>query len=121
MFYHATLGTLAFLATAKEYVWPSPQLDALESARFDQVGHNANPPISFVGPRDSGDSGRSNAADWIRTAYHDMATQNSTDGTGGLNGFGEEQSRPDNAGDGCNNTKKLTQGRFTWRVEARRD
>ncbi|KAJ7613376.1 heme peroxidase, partial [Roridomyces roridus] len=45
-----------------------------------------------------GSTGRSNAADWIRTAYHDMATHNVTDGTGGLDAsirFTEEKSRPE--------------------------
>ncbi|KAF7342606.1 Peroxidase [Mycena sanguinolenta] len=114
MFYHSALGTLAFLASASGYVWPSPQLDALESARFDQEGFNANPVAFFVQPCDSfingSNTGRSNAADWIRTAYHDMATHNATDGTGGLDasiGFSEEQARPENAGDGFSNTMQL--------------
>ncbi|KAJ6460018.1 heme peroxidase [Mycena sanguinolenta] len=113
MFYHSSLGTLAFFATANGYVWPSPQLDALESARFDQEGFNANPVAFLVQPCDSflGDNtGRSNAADWIRTAYHDMATHNSTDGTGGLDAsirFTEEQARPENVGDGFSNTMQL--------------
>ncbi|KAJ6450911.1 heme peroxidase [Mycena sanguinolenta] len=115
MFYHSGLGTLAFLATAGGYVWPSPQLDALESARFDQEGFNANQIVTsaiqpcnlFLG---GSNTGRSNAADWIRTAYHDMATHNSTDGTGGLDAsirFGEEQARPENVGDGFNNTMEF--------------
>ncbi|KAF7328298.1 Peroxidase [Mycena sanguinolenta] len=82
-----------------------------EAARFNQEGFNANPVVSFVQPCDSfifGDStGRSNAADWIRTAYHDMATHNVTDGTGGLDAsirFAEEQARAENVGDGFSNT-----------------
>ncbi|KAJ7229489.1 heme peroxidase [Mycena rebaudengoi] len=60
----------------------------------------------FDGPN----SGRSNAADWIRNAYHDMATYNSTDGSGGMDGsihFAEEQSRAENTGDGFSNTVGL--------------
>ncbi|KAF7378519.1 Peroxidase [Mycena sanguinolenta] len=44
---------------------------------------------------------------WIRTAYHDMATHDITDGTGGMDAsirFAEEQARPENAGDGFSNT-----------------
>ncbi|KAF8175929.1 heme peroxidase [Mycena galopus ATCC 62051] len=108
-----SLGMLTSLATATAYIWPAPQLDALESARFDQTGLNSagvvggflQPCNSFIfgGPN----TGRSNANDWIRTAYHDMATYNSTDGTGGLDAsirFAEEQARPENVGDGFSNT-----------------
>ncbi|KAF7351709.1 Peroxidase [Mycena sanguinolenta] len=86
-----------------------------ESARFDQQGFNTNPILtSALNPCDSflggGNTGRSNAADWIRTAYHDMATHNSTDGTGGLDAsirFGVEQARPEDVGDGFNNTMEF--------------
>ncbi|KAJ7435130.1 putative L-ascorbate oxidase [Mycena latifolia] len=96
---------------ANAYIWPSPQLDALESARFDQSGFNAGPLASFIQPCDQFlfgvDTGRADTADWIRTAYHDMATHNITDGTGGLDAsirFDEEQARAENAGDGFSNT-----------------
>ncbi|KAJ7132504.1 heme peroxidase [Mycena epipterygia] len=86
-------------------------LDALESARFDQLGHNDGFG-SFINPCDvdfftGNDSGRSDIADWIRTAYHDMATHNVMDGTGGLDAsirFADELARPENAGDGFVNT-----------------
>ncbi|KAF7340536.1 Peroxidase [Mycena sanguinolenta] len=111
MFHRALFSILAFLATAYAYIWPSPQLDELESARFDQKGSNANALSGFLPSCDSfvfgANTGRSNAADWIRTAYHDMATHNSTDGTGGLDAsirFAEEQARAENAGDGFANT-----------------
>ncbi|KAJ7821314.1 heme peroxidase [Mycena olivaceomarginata] len=98
---------LALLVTVNGYVWPSPQLDALESARFEQLGHNEGI-AGFVDPCIADNfegnlSGRSDAADWIRNAYHDMATHNTMDGTGGLDSsirFAEEQARPENAGDG---------------------
>ncbi|KAJ7193714.1 heme peroxidase [Mycena pura] len=95
MVFRLACGTLAFLGIADAYVWPSPQLDALEAVRFDQLGFNtlsATTLASFIQPCDqftfppSSNSGRSNAADWIRTAYHDAATHNSTDGTGGMDG-----------------------------------
>ncbi|KAF7351702.1 Peroxidase [Mycena sanguinolenta] len=111
------LGTLTFLATANAYIWPSPQLDALESARWDQAGFNspAVPVSELLIPCNefipgSSSSGRSDAADWIRTAYHDMATYNSTDGTGGLDAsirFTEEQARDENIGDGFANTMNI--------------
>jgi hypothetical protein len=112
MVFRLACGTLAFLATAHAYVWPSPQLDALEAVRFDQLGFNmltatlatfVQPCNLFLfDPTIGPNSGRSDAADWIRTvgfslacfiltpdfmqAYHDAATHNSTDGTGGMDG-----------------------------------
>ncbi|KAJ7144352.1 heme peroxidase [Mycena epipterygia] len=105
----------ALLVTVDAYIWPLPQLDALEVARFNQLGHNEGF-ASFIDPCNidffpANDSGRSDTADWIRTAYHDMATHNVMDGTGGLDAsihFADEQARPEacraNAGDGFANT-----------------
>ncbi|KAJ6596113.1 heme peroxidase [Mycena sp. CBHHK59/15] len=111
-----TLALLASmsLASVQAYVWPSPQLDALEAMRWDQNRFGIAPLITpctlfIFGPANSG---RSNAADWIRTAYHDMATYNITDGTGGMDAsirFAEEQARPENAGDGFGNTLNVLQ------------
>ncbi|KAJ7249598.1 heme peroxidase [Mycena rebaudengoi] len=105
------LTFFAYLAAAQAYLWPSPQLDVLESLRFD-VEDNAfvsfiQPCDAFSFPPDDRPTGRSNVADWIRTAYHDMATHNTADGTGGMDGsirFPEEQARAENAGDGFSNT-----------------
>ncbi|KAJ7673826.1 hypothetical protein DFH06DRAFT_1445324 [Mycena polygramma] len=102
---------LTLTSYTRAYTWPSPKLDALESLRFDIDRH---PVASFVQPCTfflfsvNGPSGRSNVADWIRTAYHDMATHNSTDGTGGMDArFPEEQTRAENAADGFNNTIRI--------------
>ncbi|KAJ7658393.1 heme peroxidase [Mycena polygramma] len=107
-----TLLTLAGSASA--YVWPSPQLDALESIRWDQAGTNSHGIAGFITPCDSfisgtsaNHTGRSNVPDWIRTVYHDMAGYNIADGTGGLDAsirFDEEQARAENIGDGFSNT-----------------
>ncbi|KAJ7920924.1 putative L-ascorbate oxidase [Mycena leptocephala] len=110
-------GTLVLLGTAHAYVWPSPQLDALEAVRFDQLGFNTlgatlatfvQPCNLFLfDPTINPNSGRSDAADWIRTAYHDAATHNSTDGTGGMDGsirLPAEQARAENVGNGFANT-----------------
>ncbi|KAJ7613498.1 heme peroxidase [Roridomyces roridus] len=103
---------LATFTTA--YIWPSPKLDALEAVRFDQLDFNRGPITSFIQPCSTFsfdtagiNSGRSNVADWIRAAYHDMATHNVQDGTGGLEAsirFAEERQRPENPGDGFNHT-----------------
>ncbi|KAJ7239707.1 heme peroxidase [Mycena rebaudengoi] len=102
---------LALLSTTvSAYIWPSPQLDALEALRFEQSFAAFLQPcdlFSFNSGGDASRSGRSNAADWIRTAYHDMATHIVADGTGGMDGsirFAEEQARPEDAGDGFQNT-----------------
>ncbi|KAJ7186110.1 heme peroxidase [Mycena filopes] len=105
---------LAGIAGANAYIWPSPKLDALEAMRWDQ-DDTINGVASFVQPcsfyifgnDDGTPTGRANGPDWIRTAYHDMATHNSDDGTGGLDAsirFPEEQARPENAGNGFFNT-----------------
>ncbi|KAJ6457968.1 putative L-ascorbate oxidase [Mycena sanguinolenta] len=119
MFLRPTFAALAtILASAFAYTWPSPQLDALEAVRYDQVGFNTigTTLSNFVQPCNlylfdsvAGGlkSGRSDAADWIRTAYHDVATHNIWDGTGGLDAsirFPEEQARAENAGNGFVNT-----------------
>lgn len=108
------LALFTFLATTNAYIWPSPQLDELDQMRFEQ------PLAGFVRPCDlfifdGSNSGRSDTADWIRTvrrkigqefrhlahvrqAYHDMATHNIADGTGGMDGsirFFDEMARPE--------------------------
>ncbi|KAJ7210136.1 heme peroxidase [Mycena pura] len=110
---------LALFVAVNGYVWPSPQLDALESVRFDQLGHNEGIGMAgFVDPCttdafEGPGSGRSNAADWIRNAYHDMATHNIMAGTGGLDAsirFAEEQARAENAGTGFANSAPILSG-----------
>ncbi|KAJ7287098.1 putative L-ascorbate oxidase [Mycena rebaudengoi] len=107
------LGAYLQVATASAYyVWPSPQLDALESLRWDQAGHNRRVFVAFVQPCSTfffqpPGSGRSDLADWVRTAYHDMATHNVEDGTGGMDAsirFTAERARGENPGDGFANT-----------------
>ncbi|KAJ7891536.1 heme peroxidase [Mycena leptocephala] len=108
-----TLALFASFSTAT-HIWPSPQLDALEALRWDQDRNGITglvEPCDFFlfGPQNTG---RSNAADWIRTAYHDMATHNSADGTGGMDAsirFTEEQARPEDAGTGFDNTVRVLQ------------
>ncbi|KAJ7815321.1 putative L-ascorbate oxidase [Mycena olivaceomarginata] len=106
------LALFTFLVTTNAYIWPSPQLDELDQMRFEQ------PLAAFVRPCklfifDGSNSGRSDTADWIRTAYHDMATHNVADGTGGMDGsirFFDEMARPEDAGDGFQNTISVLAG-----------
>jgi hypothetical protein len=56
---------------AHAYLWPSPELDALESVRFelDQglIARFVTPCDSFIKVQGTGHTGRFNVADWIRT------------------------------------------------------
>ncbi|KAF7354219.1 Peroxidase [Mycena venus] len=109
-----TLALFALLATATAYIWPSPQFEALDEMRFEQ------PLAGFVNPCDlfifdgSRKSGRADSADWIRTAYHDMATHNVKDGTGGLGRLdpflGRDGATRGDAGDGFQNTINVLAG-----------
>ncbi|KAJ7754580.1 heme peroxidase [Mycena metata] len=112
------LALFACFATANAYLWPNPALDEVESLLYEIVIDTSSL-VFFVSPCDTFTgtggtiSGRSNAADWIRTAYHDMATHNVTDGTGGMDAsirFAEEQARLENAGDGFSNTLSVLTG-----------
>ncbi|PIL35211.1 hypothetical protein GSI_03001 [Ganoderma sinense ZZ0214-1] len=106
---------LLLAACAAAYTWPNPQLDELESLLYDQHGFNERGILAgALSPCNAFGFGstvnRSNAADWIRTAYHDMATHNVEDGTGGLDASIQfEQDRPENAGDGFFNSLRHLQ------------
>ncbi|KAF7331557.1 Peroxidase [Mycena kentingensis (nom. inval.)] len=97
----------ASLAVARAYVWPSPY-DFLEDGYSVATGLNAGgmmAEISTCGAAPFGGrlSGRQAAAEWIRTAYHDMATHDVNTGLGGLDGsIGFETNRPQNIGSAMN-------------------
>lgn len=107
----ALFVTVTLFSFSLAYTWPNPHLDELESQRYDRLGFNARDLGSGVTPCDlfffsdtePNSSGRLDAADWIRTvsmvarscrpiqymklilqAYHDMATHDISDGTGGM-------------------------------------
>ncbi|KAJ7042378.1 heme peroxidase [Mycena alexandri] len=112
------LALLACFATANAYLWPNPALDQVDSLLYEILPGTTGI-ASFVQPCNTfsafggTNSGRSNAADWIRTAYHDMATHNITDGTGGMDAsirFAEEQARLENPGTGFGNTLSVLAG-----------
>ncbi|KAB2569182.1 WSC domain containing protein [Lasiodiplodia theobromae] len=66
--------------------WPSPQ-DELEDIMFLTSGHRSRAfpaPILPCGVSSTGDPGRVQAAEWIRTAFHDMAPGSVYTGVGGL-------------------------------------
>uniref|UniRef100_A0A0B7JYH8 Uncharacterized protein n=1 Tax=Bionectria ochroleuca TaxID=29856 RepID=A0A0B7JYH8_BIOOC len=74
-------------AAADEYIWPS-RYDELEDILSLQSGYLGRNFSSAVTPCTQGGNvkGRQNAAEWIRSAFHDMITHDSALGTGGLDG-----------------------------------
>ncbi|KAF4616395.1 hypothetical protein D9613_008672 [Agrocybe pediades] len=103
------LSALAAVATA--YHWPSPKFDALEALLYERSPEPAGPFLeapSLVGLLNKcqpSSTGVSVAAQWIRFAYHDMATHNVDDGTGGLDAsLYFERDRDENVGDGMTAT-----------------
>ncbi|KAF7355820.1 Peroxidase [Mycena venus] len=100
------LALFGLLGTTHAYIWPSPKLDALESLRFDLDKHAL---AAFLRPYTHGAAQALCVSPEVLNlaqAYHDMATHNVADRTGGMDGSIrlEEQSRAENAGDGFSNT-----------------
>lgn len=63
--------------------------------------------------------GRQNAAEWIRTAYHDMATHDAAAGTGGLDAsIMFELDRDENVGSAFNNTFGFLSNYYSVRASA---
>ncbi|KDR69064.1 hypothetical protein GALMADRAFT_230872 [Galerina marginata CBS 339.88] len=95
---------LSILTTISAYTWPSPQYDALEKFLYEGIDNNGRGIASLT----SGCAKRVQstfAAEWLRVAYHDMATHNVTDGTGGLDAsIFRELTRPENVGAGMKDT-----------------
>ncbi|KAH9483912.1 WSC domain-containing protein [Psilocybe cubensis] len=88
------------------YTWPSPQYDALEGLLFEGRRSDGSSLASLVHPcRKRGATLASVPAEWLRFAFHDMATHNVDDGTGGLDGsIVYELGRSENFGLGFNQT-----------------
>lgn len=95
----AQLVSILGTATAA-YTWPS-ETDFMETLLYEQIGRDAFSPAAVVAPCGIVDlgKGRSVAAEWIRTAYHDMATADVVAGTGGIDAsIGFELDRAENPG-----------------------
>ncbi|KAH8668991.1 heme peroxidase [Xylariales sp. PMI_506] len=89
------------------YTWPDPQTDFLESLLYEQIGIPSNSPGAVVGPCPGVNfgEGRNTAAEWLRTAYHDMATADIMAGTGGIDAsIAFEVNRSENVGSAFNET-----------------
>ncbi|KAJ3576656.1 hypothetical protein NP233_g302 [Leucocoprinus birnbaumii] len=101
--------TLALLFQAPlsfAYQYPSPQYEALETFLYEGQRGDGSNLASLVHPcRKRTGTMSSVAAEWLRFAFHDMATHNVDDGTGGLDGsLVYELERPENFGLGFNQT-----------------
>ncbi|KAI6262557.1 hypothetical protein MCOR07_003302 [Pyricularia oryzae] len=117
-------ATGAWLSQAStEYTWPSPH-DELEDILSLQSGLYARNFVAGVTPCLQGGNvkGRQNAAEWIRTAFHDMITHSAdNDGpsTGGLDGsIWFELDRPANSGLAFNNTFNFFSNLYSSRASA---
>ncbi|GKT51464.1 WW domain-containing oxidoreductase [Colletotrichum spaethianum] len=100
----AALALASLVAT--EYVWPS-SYDEIEDHLSLQSGYLRRGFIDGVINCGFGTNtpSRQNSAEWIRAAFHDMATHNVATGTGGLDAsIFFELDRPENPGSAFNNT-----------------
>ncbi|PVF92323.1 heme peroxidase [Serendipita vermifera] len=95
---------LACIVAVRAYNWPNPLFDAIDHHLFDQKGYKSSSTI-FIGVPTCDDffldttAGRQNAAEWLRTAFHDVATHDAATGTGGLDAsIAVEADRAENIG-----------------------
>src|SRR3569833_3077867 len=85
--------------------WPDPVIDEIEDLVFEPASILAFGVASCEKKPfpSSPSSGRTNAQEWVRTAYHDMATADVQAGTGGIDAsiaFEASLNRPENVGSG---------------------
>jgi hypothetical protein len=95
-----TAGILWIGHGQSSYVWPDEKTDRMEGFLFD-----GDTFFKAFFPNCTNDPGQNIAAEWLRTAYHDMATADVVAGTGGLDAsLCWEADRDENAGNAINNT-----------------
>ncbi|KAJ7096699.1 L-ascorbate oxidase [Mycena belliarum] len=89
-----------------DYRWPSLQYDALEEFLYEGIRPDGSSMADLVRPcKMRGGTNTTVAAEWLRLVYHDTATHNISDGTGGLDGsIFFETHRAESFGAGMNNT-----------------
>ncbi|KAK0476519.1 heme peroxidase [Armillaria luteobubalina] len=101
-----SLVFLTFLTGLYAYTWPS-NIDYLEGVMYQQAGYRRFGIIDGVSPCSFSSDGawRQAAAEWVRTAFHDMITHNAAEGTGGMDAsIMFEMDRPENPGSAFNAT-----------------
>ncbi|KAI9151307.1 WSC domain-containing protein [Paramyrothecium foliicola] len=100
----AILANLNSVAGTTGYVWPS-SYDEIEDIYSLQEGDFARSMGEHVLPCNEDGAGKQHAADWLRTAFHDMITYNAAAGTGGMDGsIWLELDREENNGKDFNET-----------------
>ncbi|KAH8883560.1 heme peroxidase [Thozetella sp. PMI_491] len=71
-----------------DYVWPNDKTDVIEGMLYEQKGFKSTNVATLVanctGGGGIGRPGQNFGAEWLRNAYHDMATADVLAGTGGL-------------------------------------
>ncbi|KAK9426512.1 putative WSC domain-containing protein [Seiridium unicorne] len=111
-------GLLTLSTTAKaDSTWPSIN-DELEEIMYQVKGFQNRGFGGTVIPCSSQSSGpgRQNAAEWLRTGFHDMSTRNIFTGKGGLDGSLQyEVSRGENTGPGFKTTLTFMSNYYTSR------
>ncbi|KAI7785095.1 wsc domain-containing protein [Diaporthe eres] len=118
----AIIGGIAAFAQVTEaaYVWPS-QYDEIEDILSLQTGYLSRGFVQGVTPCSFGgnNAGRQFAAEWIRTAFHDVATTDVAAGTGGLDGsIWFELDRAENGGSAFNSTFNFFANLYSIRASA---
>ncbi|KAJ6479043.1 hypothetical protein C8R45DRAFT_933821 [Mycena sanguinolenta] len=84
-------GTLRLVIGAVVFNWPDPFLDTLDRLLYEQSD------VATFAETGVARDNSTFAAQWLRLAYHDMATHNNTSGTGGLDASIQfEFTRPQN-------------------------
>lgn len=105
----ALLGLLATAVSAADPTWPA-DIDELEEIMFQLNSFRARKFADTVSPcsNEASGPGRQNAAEWLRTAFHDMSTANSFFKTGGLDASLQyELDNGENTGTGHRTTIKF--------------
>ncbi|KAK4081296.1 CAZyme family AA2 [Trichoderma aggressivum f. europaeum] len=121
---YAVLSSHFWLPTKADYIWPNARIDELERELYEQENPFDGPgsTVSFVdgcsGPAERAlGIGRSFGAEWIRNAYHDMATADVSAGTGGLDAsIVFEMDRSENVGDAFRETLGIFKGSYNTRA-----
>ncbi|TDZ73125.1 WSC domain-containing protein [Colletotrichum trifolii] len=106
--------------TGAVYIWPSPY-DEIEDILSLQTGYRSRGFVDGVTPCSFGGNiaGRQFAAEWIRTAFHDVATTDAATGQGGLDGsIWFELDRAENGGAAFNNTFSFFANLYSARASA---
>ncbi|KAF9050033.1 heme peroxidase [Panaeolus papilionaceus] len=105
------LLALGHLSTSLAYSWPSPQYDALEEVLYEGIGGSSGGffvnVVEKCKHRTENPQKSTVAAEWLRFAYHDSATHNAFNKTGGVDAsIIYELDRPENVGNGMALTRR---------------